>query len=58
MNDAFNPRKNFEKTMRDIGYVTRKKATEADYQRIGFKSGLEVHQQLATKEKLFCQSRV
>ena len=25
-----------------------------DYKRIGFKSGLEVHQQLKTSEKLFC----
>ncbi len=28
---------------------------EADYQEIGFKSGLEVHQQLLTAKKLFCR---
>ncbi|MBN2091916.1 Glu-tRNA(Gln) amidotransferase subunit GatE [candidate division KSB1 bacterium] len=28
---------------------------EADYQEIGFKSGLEVHQQLLTTKKLFCR---
>ena len=50
----FDPQKNYEKTLEEIGYVTRKKATKADYERIGFMSGLEVHQQLKTKEKLFC----
>ena len=37
-----------------IGYVDRKDAKQSDYDRIGFMSGLEVHQQLNTKEKLFC----
>ena len=48
------PRKNYQQTRQKIGYVNRKKATREDYERIGFKSGLEVHQQLKTKEKLFC----
>jgi glutamyl-tRNA(Gln) amidotransferase subunit E len=50
----FNPQKNYEQTRKEIGYVTRKKAKKEDYERIGFMSGLEVHQQLKTKEKLFC----
>lgn len=50
-----NPQQNYEATRKAIGYVDRKQATQADYDRIGFKSGLEVHQQLATKEKLFCR---
>jgi len=29
--------------------------TEEDYSRIGFKSGLEIHQQLLTEKKLFCR---
>lgn len=29
--------------------------TEADYQTVGFKSGLEIHQQLYTDKKLFCR---
>jgi glutamyl-tRNA(Gln) amidotransferase subunit E len=29
--------------------------TSADYQTIGFKSGLEIHQQLLTTKKLFCR---
>ena len=49
------PRKNYEETREEIGYVTRKEATLNDYKRIGFKSGLEVHQQLRTKSKLFCR---
>lgn len=49
-----NPKQNYEKTRKEIGYVPRKKAKLSDYQRIGFMSGLEVHQQLKTKEKLFC----
>jgi len=47
--------KNFESTKNDIGYVESQFATLKDYQRIGFKSGLEVHQQLKTKSKLFCR---
>jgi glutamyl-tRNA(Gln) amidotransferase subunit E len=50
-----NPRQNFEETKKAIGYVARKEATQKDYDRIGFMSGLEVHQQLMTKRKLFCR---
>jgi len=50
----FDPRTNYEDTRATIGYVPRKQATQKDYDRIGFMSGLEVHQQLKTKEKLFC----
>jgi len=51
---TFNPQENYEQTRKEIGYVTRKEAKKEDYERIGFMSGLEVHQQLKTKEKLFC----
>jgi glutamyl-tRNA(Gln) amidotransferase subunit E len=47
--------RNYRETMKAIGYVTRKKATQKDYDRIGFMSGLEVHQQLDTRQKLFCR---
>ena len=50
----FSPAKNYETSKQSIGYVSRKEATQADYDRIGFKSGLEVHQQLKTQKKLFC----
>lgn len=52
---TINPQENYEQSRKAIGYVDRKQATQADYDRIGFMSGLEVHQQLATKEKLFCR---
>ena len=42
-------------TKNEIGYVSLSEATPADYEKLGFKSGLEVHQQLLTKRKLFCR---
>ena len=54
MKQPFDPQRNYDETRKIIGYVTRKDATQEDYERIGFMSGLEVHQQLKTKEKLFC----
>jgi glutamyl-tRNA(Gln) amidotransferase subunit E len=53
--DKFDPKKNYEDSKNAIGYVARKDAVQADYDRVGFKSGLEVHQQLKTKQKLFCR---
>ncbi len=50
----FDPTKNFEETKKATGYVSRQEAVQKDYDRIGFKAGLEVHQQLLTREKLFC----
>jgi len=55
MTQKFDPQENYRQTREQIGYVDRKEATQADYDRIGFMSGLEVHQQLKTKEKLFCR---
>lgn len=52
--DTNNALTNYESSKNAIGYVARKEATQADYDRIGFMSGLEVHQQLLTKKKLFC----
>jgi glutamyl-tRNA(Gln) amidotransferase subunit E len=54
MSQAFDPKRNYEETKKAIAYVSRKEATQADYDRIGFMSGLEVHQQLRTSKKLFC----
>jgi len=54
MKQKFTPKKNYDESRKNIGYVTRKEATADDYKRIGFKSGLEVHQQLLTDKKLFC----
>ena len=54
MRKKFDPVLNYKDTRKAIGYVPRNKAKQKDYDRIGFMSGLEVHQQLKTKEKLFC----
>lgn len=54
MKEVFDPLQNYEESKKSIGYVPRREATQADYDRIGFKSGLEVHQQLLTRRKLFC----
>jgi glutamyl-tRNA(Gln) amidotransferase subunit E len=50
----FDPNQNYEQSKQTIGYIPRKDAKQQDYDRIGFMSGLEVHQQLDTQEKLFC----
>lgn len=55
MSEIFDPAQNYLNTLRSIGYVLRRNATQADYDRIGFMSGLEVHQQLKTDQKLFCR---
>lgn len=55
MSGAFDPNINYQQTQKDIGYIIPRKATQADYDRIGFMSGLEVHQQLKTGKKLFCR---
>jgi len=50
----FDPKQNYKFTREQTGYVTIKEATPETYRLVGFKSGLEVHQQLLTEEKLFC----
>ena len=50
----FDPKQNYKQTKKIVNYVSRKEATQETYNIIGFKSGLEVHQQLLTDEKLFC----
>jgi len=47
--------KNYMSTRQQTGYVPRKEATPETYAKLGFKSGLEVHQQLKSKKKLFCR---
>jgi glutamyl-tRNA(Gln) amidotransferase subunit E len=45
---------NYETTSRLAGYVRRSEANRETYTKLGFKSGLEIHQQLLTAKKLFC----
>jgi glutamyl-tRNA(Gln) amidotransferase subunit E len=55
MSNRTDPKANHQQTMKNAGYVSRKEATQQTYDSIGFMSGLEVHQQLLTKQKLFCR---
>jgi len=41
--------------MYDFVFKSFQEMTPEDYQRVGFKSGLEIHQQLLTEKKLFCR---
>ncbi|MBT3210169.1 MAG: Glu-tRNA(Gln) amidotransferase subunit GatE [Bacteroidetes bacterium] len=54
MEKKFDAVANYQLSRKEIGYLSRKDAANEDYKRIGFMSGLEVHQQLDTKRKLFC----
>jgi glutamyl-tRNA(Gln) amidotransferase subunit E len=41
--------------MYDFIFKSFREMTPEDYQKVGFKSGLEIHQQLLTEKKLFCR---
>jgi len=45
---------NYRKTRRLVSYIPRHQADGDTYAGLGFKSGLEIHQQLLTEKKLFC----
>jgi len=51
----FDPKKNYEKTKKIVGYLPRNKTTSQNYYEMGYKCGLEIHQQLKTEKKLFCR---
>jgi glutamyl-tRNA(Gln) amidotransferase subunit E len=51
----FDPKINYDRTKQLIGYVPRNKADSKLYENLGFKCGLEIHQQLRTEKKLFCR---
>jgi glutamyl-tRNA(Gln) amidotransferase subunit E len=55
MTKNFEPEQNYTQTKTDVGYVPRKEATSETYSALGFKCGLEIHQQLKTAKKLFCR---
>jgi glutamyl-tRNA(Gln) amidotransferase subunit E len=54
MKTSFDPSANLERTRQLVGYIPRREATPETYASLGFKCGLEIHQQLLTKKKLFC----
>ncbi len=55
MQDYFDREKNVEKTKNLVGFVSFQEASGDLYSSLGFKCGLEVHQQLLTAKKLFCR---
>ncbi len=55
MKNSLDPKKNYEESKNKVGFVPLKDATQKDWDRIGFMSGLEVHQQILTDKKLFCR---
>ncbi len=55
MKPDLDPAGNYERTKLAVGYIPRKDATRETYSALGFKSGLEIHQQLLTESKLFCR---
>ena len=55
MSNRFDPMANYGQTKQSVGYLPRQQATQQTYEAIGFMSGLEVHQQLLTEQKLFCR---
>ncbi len=54
MKKEINPKQNYLDSKKKVGYIPRSEAKQKTYDDLGFMSGLEVHQQLKTKEKLFC----
>ena len=49
------PAANYAETRRLVAYVPRSQTALETYKAIGFRCGLEVHQQLSTEQKLFCR---
>ena len=49
------PAENLERSQNLVGYIPRSQATEETYAQLGFRCGLEIHQQLKTEKKLFCR---
>lgn len=51
----YNFEDNYKKTKKLSGYIDLNDAVDENYHDLGFKCGLEVHQQIKTKKKLFCR---
>jgi len=54
MKKPFEPQQNYEESKKQLGYTPRRETAASTYAEMGFKCGLEVHQQLKTAKKLFC----
>lgn len=54
MKPSFDPLQNYERSRKTVGWTPRRETPAETYARLGFKCGLEIHQQLQTVQKLFC----
>ena len=54
MKPSFDPLQNCERSRKTVGWTPRRETPADSYARLGFKCGLEIHQQLKTGQKLFC----
>jgi glutamyl-tRNA(Gln) amidotransferase subunit E len=55
MKKAFAAQQNYDQTRRQVGWTPRRQTPPETYAGLGFKCGLEIHQQLKTDRKLFCR---
>lgn len=55
MPKRFDPVRNMEQSKKSVGYIPFRDTKPEDYARIGFRCGLEIHQQLKTEKKMFCR---
>jgi len=54
MPTTFDPQQNTDQTRKRVGWTPRRETPAETYAALGFKCGLEIHQQLRTEKKLFC----
>ncbi|MBN2346151.1 MAG: Glu-tRNA(Gln) amidotransferase subunit GatE [Candidatus Aminicenantes bacterium] len=54
MKAPFAPQQNYDESRKRVGWTPRRETRAEAYSGLGFKCGLEVHQQLKTQKKLFC----
>jgi len=55
MKSPFTPRQNYDLSRKRVGWTPRRETSAQTYAELGFKCGLEIHQQLKTDKKLFCR---
>lgn len=54
MKKNLEPQQNYEQSRKRVGWTPRRETKAGTYAELGFKCGLEIHQQLKTDKKLFC----
>ncbi len=54
MKKTLEPQQNYEQSRKRVGWTPRRETKDGTYAELGFKCGLEIHQQLKTEKKLFC----